>query len=105
MRTDQELALMEIATVDMLWNGENDAPTGSYALVTVNDDIRSVACEDSDANAWLQSTEGTTFYVIQWDSNGITWITEHDSKDDATQHVSELETEYYAWDYADIDSI
>jgi hypothetical protein len=102
MRTNQELALMEIATADMRWEGENDSPTGSYALVTIDDETRATPCEDSDANDWLQSTSGTTHYVIQWDSNGQTWITEHDNSHDATAHLTELDASYYAWVYDDL---
>lgn len=103
MRTGQELALMEIATVDMLWEGDTESPTGSYALVTIDDETRATPCEDSDANDWLQSTSGSVHYVIQWDSNGLTWITEHDNTRDASAHVAELASEYNAWEYADVD--
>lgn len=103
MRTGQELAIMEIATAEMLWEGDNDSPTGSFALVTINDETRAESVEDSEAQDWLQSTSGSAHYVIQWDSNGMTWITEHDNSQDAHAHVAELESEYDAWEYADID--
>jgi len=105
MRTALELALMEIASVGMAWEGENDSPTGSFALITINDETRSDPCEDIDANDWLQSTTGEVHYIIQWDSNGQTWVTEHDNAHDASSHLAELTAEYYAWDYQGVDDL
>lgn len=104
MRTPQEDALMEIALDENLWEGESDAPTGSFALVTVDDVTRAGSLGDAEANEWLQSTTDTTYYVVQWDSNGLLYVTEYDEYLKAEKHFSEIEDAYYDW-LTDLDTM